>query len=129
VKLAECPWLADENIHHEVVAALNARGWDVVSAADLGLAGKSDVTILDQAWKEQRAVITHDSDFGTAVFAGGRPVVGILYLRPGHILPAVTLQTVEAVKAASLELEPPFLIVGERSAQRVKIRLRNIPKT
>lgn len=129
MKLPECQWLADENIHPEVVAALKARGWDVVAAADLGLAGKSDVTILDQAWKEQRAVITHDSDFGTAVFAGGRPMVGILYLRPGHILPGLTLQTIEAVNAVDLELEPPFLIVGERSAQRVKIRLRNISNT
>jgi predicted nuclease of predicted toxin-antitoxin system len=58
----DCPLLADENIHPDVVVFLRQQGYDVRSIAEEGLFGEKDVAVLRMAYAAGRAVLTHDSD-------------------------------------------------------------------
>jgi len=91
-----------------------------------GLVGSSDLTILRKAYEENRVVLTHDSDFGQLAVARLEPVLGIVYLRPGHFDPSFTLATLDTLFEEIHEIAPPFIVVAERVANRVKIRIRRI---
>lgn len=109
MNLAEYPFLADENIHPEVVAHLRDNGFDLLSVIEAG-----------------RIVLTHDSDFGTLALAYQQPIVGILYVRPGHIQPSFTIDSLTAILDRTYEVTPPFIIVGTRQGRRVHIRARQL---
>jgi len=78
---------------------------------------------LRQAFKAGRIVLTHDSDFGGLALMGAE-FVGILYLRPGHIKAEFTIQTLRAIRDREVDVTPPFIVVAERTADNVKIRIR-----
>ena len=67
----EFPLLADENIDPDVIAFLRQCGKDVQSIAEEGLFGLSDLAVLRRAHEAGRAVLTHDSDFGSLVIVQG----------------------------------------------------------
>jgi predicted nuclease of predicted toxin-antitoxin system len=75
VRLADSPWLTDENIHLDVVAHLRGRGFDVLDVREAGWYGRSDEELLEEAHGQGRVVLTHDADFGTLALLGHRPVV------------------------------------------------------
>lgn len=54
------------------------------------------------------------------------PVVGIVYLRPGHIDPQFTSATLQVIQSADPDLTPPFLLVAKRTGNQVMIRVRTI---
>ena len=126
MRLRDFAILTDENIHPEVVRLLRERGHDLLDVKESGLVGSSDLVILRRAYSEHRVVLTHDSDFGRLAVAGLEPVVGIIYLRPGHIEPAFTLGTLNALFGRIDEIATPFMVVAERGAGQVKIRLRQL---
>ena len=126
MKLAEYPFLADENIHPEVIAHLRDNGFDLLSVVEAGLIGSSDEKVLQFAFEAGRIVLTHDSDFGTLALAYQQPIVGILYVRPGHIQPAFTIDSLAAILDRTYEITPPFIVVGTRQGQRVHIRARQL---
>ena len=124
MKLLDFPLLADENIHSGVVAFLHEQGCDVLSIAGQGLWGLPDMDVLRMAQKGKRVVLTHDSDFGELAVLNSQPYTGIIYLRPGHIRPEFTIQTLQAIQSRTLEVVPSFIVVAERTGDNVKIRLR-----
>jgi predicted nuclease of predicted toxin-antitoxin system len=71
-----------------------------------------------------RVVVTHDADFGKLAILQNEPLVGIVYLRPGHIDPKFTVATIQVVLTVDPELVPPFIAVAKRTANRVTIRVR-----
>src|SRR5438874_9832631 len=75
-----------ENLHPDLLAALRARGLSVMSVRESGLAGADDWALLRLAKAEGRVDRTPASDFGTLAVLAQEPLVGIGYLRPGHIL-------------------------------------------
>lgn len=87
---------ADENIDPIVVAGLRSRGHDVCRTGETGLNGRSDVEILRVATAGRRVVITHDAGFASAAIRGGEPFVGIVCLRPGHIVAETVLEAILA---------------------------------
>jgi predicted nuclease of predicted toxin-antitoxin system len=107
-----------------VVAFPRAEGLAVVDVTDAQLSGGSDALILTQGVAEGRVVRTHDADFGTLAIAQGAPVVGIVYLRPGHIGPEPTIATLRHLLAVNPGLTPPFVLVARRTADRVNVRIR-----
>jgi predicted nuclease of predicted toxin-antitoxin system len=119
VKLSEGPWLTDENIHPEVVDYLRSRGLDVLDVKEAGWRGRPDDDLLEEAHRLGRVVLTHDGDFGTLALLGGRPVVGIVRVRPGHIRAQVTIGALERLVALDLDPSPPFLIVVQAGHVRV----------
>ena len=120
------PLLADENIHPEVVRFLHEQGYDVQAVTEGGRFGQSDADVLSLAHTAGRVVLTHDSDFGTLVIARGEPFTGIIYLRPGHIRPKFTVETLETIAAQLLDVQPPFIVVAARSEQTIRIRIRQL---
>jgi predicted nuclease of predicted toxin-antitoxin system len=124
LKPLDYPFLADENIHPDVVAGLRSRGRNVLTAKELGLGGRPDAEILARALILGRVVLTHDSDFGMLAIARGAPYTGIVILRPGHIAAEFVLAVIQAVAEADLDVAPPFLIVAERRGNRIKVRRR-----
>jgi len=121
------PLLADENIHPEVISFLRQQGCDVESIAEKKLFGQSDIDVLHLAHVAGRAVLTHDSDFGTLAIVQGEPFTGIIYLRPGHIRSEFTIQTLRVIAAQPLDVQPAFIAVAEHREQKVQIRLRQLP--
>lgn len=126
MKFAQLAFLADQNIHPEVTAFLVGRGIAVIAAESAGLDRASDSAILKRAIDEGRAVLTHDSDFGRLAIAANQPIHGIVYLRPGHILPELTIGTLLVLLDANLDLVPPFIAVAARAGDKVRIRIRRL---
>jgi len=125
MRVLDFPLLADENIHPEVIETLVARSRAIVSVVSLGLQAKSDREILAYAPTRSWVVLTHDSDFGSLAIRDGEPYTGILFLRPGHISPHFVLETLDALAAQSIEVTPPFLVVGERRGEVLRVRVRS----
>ncbi len=59
--------------------------------------GYSDKFLLKEAYKEQRVILTHDSDFGKIIFTQSLPFVGIIYLRPGHFSADIIIQSIRTI--------------------------------
>jgi len=128
MNLSQYAFLADENIHPDVITHLRIHGCDVISIKEIGLIGVDDLTVLRKANNEKRVVITHDSDFGTLTILKGQPIIGIVYLRPGHIDPMFTIGTLNALFEKKIDIDGPFFIVAERTGMGIKIRIRKLEK-
>jgi len=124
VKLSESSFLADENIHPAMILFLKDNGYDIFTAGQLNLTGKSDHVIISEALKTGRIIITHDSDFGSIAVAGGEPFTGIIYIRPGHIKGDYAIKTIKTVLQQDNEVSTGMIIVAQRQNETVKIRIR-----
>jgi predicted nuclease of predicted toxin-antitoxin system len=124
VKLLQFPLLTDENIDAEVVRFLRQHGFNVRDVCEEGLRGAADIDLIRRAVAENRVLVTHDSDFGTLAVHAGEPIVGLLFLRPGHIDPTFTIGTIQAILDRDLDVTPPFVLVARRSGMDVKMRYR-----
>ncbi len=126
MKLRDFALPTDENLDPAVVQWLNDAGFNVMDVCGSGLQGVSDISLLQRAFTDQRIVVTHDADFGALARLQGEPVVGLVYLRPGHIDPAFTIGTLAAIIAADPEVIPPFILAARRHGTTVSIRIRNV---
>lgn len=126
MKLPAFGLLTDENIDPDVVQWLCDFGFDVRDVFRSGLQGATDLDLLRLAVAENRLVVTHDSDFGTLAILQGEPVVGLIYLRPGHIDPQFTIKTLASILKQDPEVTPPFILVARRIDDRVTMRIRQI---
>jgi predicted nuclease of predicted toxin-antitoxin system len=126
MKLREFPLLTDENLDPDVVAKLRQLGFDVLDVAECGLQGSTDVDLLRLAAAQERVVVTHDADFGTLAIHQNEPLVGLIYLRPGHIDPQFTIETVNSILSADPDVFPPFVVVAKRTGKTVAIRIRHL---
>ena len=116
--------LADENIHPQVIQFLRGQGCDIVDTLTLGLGRQADDVILHEAFQNNCIVLTHDRDFGRLAILGRQPMLGIVFLRPGHIDPQFTIATLQVVNAQDFDLSPSFILVARRRGLHVQIRLR-----
>ena len=126
MKLRDFPLLADQNIHADVVAYLWSVGFDITDVVAEGLVNESDETILAHTSSQGRIVVTHDADFGTLAVPTGAAYIGILYLRPGHVGPGPTIDSLQQLLRLDPELIPPFIAIVKRTATQVLIRLRQV---
>ena len=72
--------LLDQDIYATTARFLTRSGYDVVLAAQLGLARAADEVLLRVAQEQGRVFITRDRDFGNLVFVRELGT-GVLYLR------------------------------------------------
>lgn len=124
MKLGAFRFLADQNIHADVVRFLRGEGCDVVDTQQAGLAGADDAAVLAWAVSQGRVVVSHDADFGMLAIQAGAACPGIVYLRPGHISPLVTIASVRQLLALEIDLVPPFIVIAKRTGDQVTIRVR-----
>jgi len=54
---------ADEHVVFAIVQALRSRGMDVVTVQERGQEGTDDADLLAEALREQRVMLTNDTDF------------------------------------------------------------------
>ena len=124
MKLINYAFFTDENINPIIVEYLRQRGCDIFDVNEQGLSGNTDAFLLNLATNQNRVVLTHDSDFGTLVIADGKPFIGIVYLKPGHILPQFTLQSLDAIFKEIDLIENPFIIVAKHNGMTTRVRVR-----
>ena len=124
MKLKDCPFLTDENIHADIVTFLREQGHDVLDVKEAGLVGAGDLDLIRRARAEDRVVLTHDRDFGRLVALAEEPFTGIVYLRPGHLDPAFTIGSLRTLFTEELTLRRGFLIVAHRREGHVHLRVR-----
>lgn len=126
MKLRDFPLLTDENIIPEVIAYLRLVGFDVIDVTENGWEGQLDTNLIAIAHSEGRVVATHDADFGSLAVQQNQPLIGIFYIRPGHFDGMITIDTINHVLLQDPDLEPPFLLVAKRGADRINIRVRTL---
>jgi len=77
-------FLADESCDFLVVRSLRSAGYNLVAVAE-PFPSAPDREVLRVAVKEDRILITEDSDFGEWVFAHREKMKGVLFIRfPGN---------------------------------------------
>lgn len=126
MKLRDFPLLTDENLDPDVVAHLRQVGFDVVDVVESNLQGSADVDLMRLAYAQGRVIVTHDADFGTLAIHQNEPLVGIFYLRPGHIDAQFTIALLTAVLSNDPDVSAPFVLVAKRTANTVTIRVRHL---
>ncbi len=78
--MAKPKLLLDENIGHVTGDFLLKQGYDVATIVHHE-AGLRDELVLEKALKENRILVTLDSDFGRLIFQQSRRHVGVVFLR------------------------------------------------
>ena len=84
-------FLVDECTGPAAATWLRSFGHEVYSVYDEA-AGTDDLTILQQAWREDRILITNDKDFGERVYREKLPHHGIVLLRLRDERPASKIE-------------------------------------
>ena len=81
--MARVRFQLDEHMPRALSTELRRRGIEVVTSADSGLLGASDVEQLDHAHRADYVVVTSDSDF-VELHHRGHPHAGIAYFPKGR---------------------------------------------
>jgi predicted nuclease of predicted toxin-antitoxin system len=118
VKLRNFPLPTDENVDSDVVVHLRQEGFNVQDVVESGLEGSDDVDLLRLATAQGRVIVMHDADFGTLAIHQNAPLVGLIYLRPGHIDARFTIETLQTVLNTYPNVTPPFRAGGEPASFR-----------
>jgi predicted nuclease of predicted toxin-antitoxin system len=124
-KLSDYTFLNDENVDPQLISFLREIGLDVFDVKENKLFGSSDETLLELAFKNNKVIITLDSDFGTLAYKKKKDFIGIIFLKPGHFTSSYHIDSLKAVLFANPSVENPFIITAEWSKTGIKIRLRN----
>jgi predicted nuclease of predicted toxin-antitoxin system len=112
-------FLADENIHADIVAWLRSLGQDVLYAAE-SLAGRADDDLLDLARRERRIIVTDDKDFGELVFHRRLAAYGVMLIRLSTPALEARLRRLREIwPAIESQAEGRFVVLGDR-----KVRIR-----
>lgn len=126
MNLSQFGLLADENIHPSVVAWLREQGFDVTTVGGTDRSGADDTRVIELACSQERVILTHDADFGKLSVAEKRPLFGMVFLRPGHIDPIFTIETIRTLLAQPQAVRPPFIVVAKRAGGLVTVRVRQL---
>ena len=112
--------LTDENISPKVVSFLRQQRIDVLDTKEQAWFGRTDENLLEIATKEQRFIMTHDSDFGTLAIHEGKSYYGIIYIRVRNFHPQNVIRVCKQLFELKTELIRRTLIVVEESRLRIR---------
>ena len=116
--------LSDENVHADIVSGLRREGFDLLTAVDLGLAGRKDIEILDYAEKNDLLLLSGDKDFGGLIEFGslwGRGRVLLLRYQLLNVRKIVEdIARVLRSETENLSQSGSFVIVLSESGYRVR---------
>lgn len=74
-------FLADECVYYVTTQLLRTWGYDVLTAQEVGLAGKPDEEVLAYSVKHERVLITIDMDFSNIRRFPPKSYIGIIILK------------------------------------------------
>lgn len=119
--------LVDANLSPRIAAALSDLGHDAVHVADANLLSASDVVIAEFAARDDRVIITSDSDFGTILARTGGSAPSVILLRHRNDTPPVRqVELIQSALAAGAEALAVGAIV---TVSRGRLRVRALPIT
>ena len=117
--------LLDANLSPEVGRRLKEAGHDAIHVADIGLLTAADPEILRTAAKEERILLTADSDFGALLALGSLASPSVLLLRSAdHLRPSEQAELIQANLPQIAEDLKKGAIV---SLTRDRLRIRELP--
>ncbi len=117
-------FLVDMPLSPNLAAWLKNQGHDAIHAQEVGLAGADDQTILAQALKDERVVITADLDYPRLLAAAGRDGPGIVLIRGGNFNERESVELLARVLRSVPPEELPHSIVV---AEQHRVRRRRLP--
>lgn len=117
--------LLDANLSPKVGRRLKEAGHDAIHVADIGLLTATDPTILRAAAKEERILLTADSDFGALLALGSLASPSVLLLRSAdHLRPSEQAELIGAnLPQIAEDLEKGAIV----SLARDRLRVRELP--
>jgi predicted nuclease of predicted toxin-antitoxin system len=104
------------------VRALRTEGYDVFAASEV-MRRSDDRELIEQAYREQRILLTEDKDFGWLVFVSHADSAGVILIRfPGNLRQTLAQVIVQLVQREGERLVEAFVVV-----QPGHIRIRRKP--
>jgi predicted nuclease of predicted toxin-antitoxin system len=104
-----------------VVNALRSKGIDIVPIKEL-TSGVSDETVLETANKQNRILITFDSDFGELIFRQKLKARGVILLKFAPKSTQQVVDTISNVLKTQAKIEDHFLIVKEKKIRVLRLK-------
>lgn len=116
--------LLDQGLPRSAASVLRDEGWDVLHTGDIGLSRATDRQILEYAQREERVIITLDSDFHTILALTNASAPSVIRIRleglRGHGL-------AHLIKKIWPRIEPQVKKGAMVTVTESGIRIRNIP--
>ena len=117
--------LLDANLSPEVGRRLKEAGHDAIHVKDIGLLTATDPEILQASAKEERILLTADSDFGALLALGSLASPSVLLLRSAdHLRPTEQAELIGAnLPQIAEDLEKGAIV----SLTSDRLRVRELP--
>jgi predicted nuclease of predicted toxin-antitoxin system len=104
-------FLADESCDFGVVRALRSHGYDVLTVSEI-TTRSVDRELIDQAYQENRILITEDKDFGWLVYVSRANSAGVILIRyPGNARRDLVEAITKLVSDRGNELPGAFVVI------------------
>jgi len=104
-------FLADESCDFAVVRALRSEGYDVLAVGEV-TDRSDDRELIEQAYREQRILLTEDKDFGWLVYVSYTDSAGVILVRfPGNARRTLVEAVMQLVEAQGERLLRAFVVV------------------
>jgi predicted nuclease of predicted toxin-antitoxin system len=104
-------FLADENCDFAIVRALRREDYDVLAVSEY-MQRSVDSELLEQAYRENRILLTEDKDFGWLVFASHSDSAGVILVRfPANKRSTLAQSILQLVREHSDELQNAFVVI------------------
>ena len=109
--MSELRFLADESCDFNVVRALRGEGFDVLAVGEY-MQRSVDSELIEQAYREDRILLTEDKDFGWLVFASHSVSAGVILIRfPGNARRTLAQSVLQLVQDHADDLPNAFVVV------------------
>ncbi len=116
--------LLDQGLPRSTASLLRDEGWDVLHTGDIGLSRSTDGQILEYARREERVIITLDSDFHAILAVSNASTPSVIRIRlEGLRGPDLAL----LIKRIWPKIEPQVQKGAMVTVTESGIRIRNIP--